>query len=63
LALVAVIASAVTAHSEYDDKGSPEALLKGYKAPFWFCFATILANVVVSMWGLRKIGKVGDKRD
>lgn len=63
LALVAVIASTVTANSKYTDKGSPEALLEGYKATFWFCFATIIGTIAICLWGLRGIGKVGHKRD
>ena len=63
LALVAVIAAQITANSDYNDKRSPKALLKGYKATFWFCFALILTTVVISLWGLRRVGKVGHKRD
>ena len=63
LALVAVIAASVTKDSEFKDKSSPEALLQGYRVTFWFDFALIVCTVGVSAWGLRKIGKVGHKRD
>jgi len=63
LALVAVIASSVTTNSSYIDKESPQALMEGYGATFWFCFASVVATVVLSAWGLRRIGKVGHKRD
>ncbi|KAK5131170.1 hypothetical protein LTR08_001256 [Meristemomyces frigidus] len=63
LALVAVIAASVTADSGYADKTSPASLMAGYKATFWFCFATIASTVVICLWGLRDIGKVGHKRD
>ena len=63
LALVAVIAASITARSEYKDKGSPRALLAGYRATFWFCFALILTTILICLWGLRRIGKVGHKRD
>ena len=63
LALVAVIASSVTADSDYVDKASPEALLEGYKATFWFCFTTTAATIAMCSWGLRSIGKVGHKQD
>ena len=63
LALVAVIAASITKHSDNTDKSSPEALLKGYKATFWFCFAWIMTTVAISLLGLRRIGKVGAKRD
>lgn len=63
MALVAVIASSVTARSDYADKASPEALMAGYRATFWFTFAEIIVVLLVSLVGLRKIGKVGHKRD
>ena len=63
VALVAVIASSVTANSSVEDKASPEALLEGYRATFWFCFALSVSTVFIALWGLRKIGQVGHKRD
>jgi len=63
LGLVAVIAADITHKSEYADKKSPEALLEGYKATFWFCFACIVFTTSLSIWGLKGIGKVGHKRD
>lgn len=63
LALVAVIASSITAKSDYSNKTSPDALMMGYNATFWFCFALSLVTPLVSLWGLRNIGKVGHKRD
>jgi predicted MFS family arabinose efflux permease len=63
LGLVAVIAADITAKSKYEDKKSPEALLEGYKATWWFCLACIVFTVAVSIWGLRGIGRVGHKRD
>ncbi|KAF2101784.1 integral membrane protein [Rhizodiscina lignyota] len=63
LATAAVVAASVTARSEYENKRSPEALLEGYHASFWYLFALTLAALGVSLWGLRKIGKVGLKQD
>ena len=62
LALVAVIAASVTRSSEFSDKQSPRALLQGYRATFWFCFALILTTFIVSAWGLRRVGTVGHKK-
>jgi len=63
LALVAVIASSVTHKSAYIDKSSPDALMAGYSASFFFCFALSVTTLVLALWGLRRIGKVGHKRD
>lgn len=63
LALVAVIASSVTHESAYVDKKSPDALMTGYRATFFFCFALCVATLVLVAWGLRRIGKVGHKKD
>ena len=63
LALAQVIATTVTARSEYRDKSSPQALLQGYRASFWYCFAINFTTLLIAVWGLRKIGKVGHKTD
>ncbi len=63
LALSAVIASSVTLGSGFQDKTSPEALMKGYRATFWACFAATVAMLGVSGWRLRRIGKVGLKQE
>ncbi len=63
LALVAVIASSVTKKTNYADKKSPDALMVGYNATFWFCFGLILVATMIGVFGLRKAGKVGHKRD
>ncbi|TKA27046.1 hypothetical protein B0A50_05237 [Salinomyces thailandicus] len=63
LALVAVIASSVTARSGQAVNASPVALLEGYHATFWFIFALTLTTIAICLWGLRNIGKVGHKQD
>ncbi|KAK3113804.1 hypothetical protein LTR53_008542 [Teratosphaeriaceae sp. CCFEE 6253] len=63
LALVAVIASTVTVESKFADKASPEALMDGYRATWWYSFACICLTFLICVWGLRGIGKVGHKRD
>lgn len=63
LALAALITNSVTARSSFADKQSPEALMKGYHATFWFCFALNAATIFVSVLGLRKIGNVGIKKE
>ena len=63
LATVAIIAASVTKESHYKDKTSPEALLTGYHATFWFCFGLVGLTISISAWGLRRVGMVGHKRD
>jgi MFS family permease len=63
LALVAVIASSVTNNSKNLDKGSKQALMEGYRATFWYSFACIVVTILLCLWGLQRIGKVGHKRD
>ncbi|KAL8746796.1 MAG: hypothetical protein Q9190_001241 [Brigantiaea leucoxantha] len=63
LALATLIANDVTATSEINDKETPQALMKGYRAAFWFLFAVNAVSLFTSVWGLRKIGTVGRKRD
>lgn len=63
LATSAVVASSVTSNSKFADKESPQALLDGYHAAWWYNFALAVFVVLISVWGLRDIGKVGMKRD
>ncbi|CAG7926266.1 unnamed protein product [Penicillium olsonii] len=63
LTIFAIISAGVTQGSAYSDKASPEALMIGYRAVFWTCFGLMIAACGVGALGLRKIGKVGLKRD
>ncbi|EFQ99064.1 integral membrane protein [Nannizzia gypsea CBS 118893] len=63
LALTALVANKVTRDSRGGDKLSPEALLAGYQAAFWFCVALTMTSLCISIWGLRRIGKVGRKAE
>ncbi|KAH8745569.1 major facilitator superfamily domain-containing protein [Diaporthe sp. PMI_573] len=40
-----------------------EALLRGYHAGWWYNCGLSLISVVVSLWGLRSVGRLGVKRD
>ncbi|KAF2457419.1 integral membrane protein [Lineolata rhizophorae] len=62
LATSAVIASSAAADGA---QGEDQAmsLLEGYRAAFWYCLALNAVTVAVSIWGLRRIGRVGVKRD
>ena len=63
LAIMASISTSVTDHSEYKVKTSPEALMKGYRVSFWVSFGWMLLACVIGGLGLRRIGKVGLKRE
>lgn len=63
LTVFAIISASVTQGSSYSDKDSPDALMVGYRAVFWTCFGLMLAACAVGALGLRKVGKVGLKRD
>ncbi|KFY89735.1 hypothetical protein V500_05524 [Pseudogymnoascus sp. VKM F-4518 (FW-2643)] len=63
LALTALVANQVTQNSAIREKDSPEALLVGYHSAFWFCVGLTLASLVISVWGLRRIGNVGIKSE
>lgn len=65
LTVTAVISSLATKHaaaSPADDQ-SPGPLLVGYRAGFWAAFAWMMCAFFIGGYGLRKIGKVGMKRD
>ncbi|KAI1772548.1 major facilitator superfamily domain-containing protein [Hypoxylon cercidicola] len=63
-AITAIIASAVT-EAEASKPGADQsyATLKGYRSAFWTCFAAAVVSAVISAVGLRKVGKVGMKKD
>jgi len=63
LTIFAIISAGVTQGSPYENKKSPEALMLGYRAVFWTCFGLMMAACCFGAWGLRKVGKVGLKRE
>ena len=63
LAVMGVISTSVTQHSHFTQKQSAQALMAGYRASFWAAFASTILACFVGGWGLRKVGKVGLKRD
>ncbi|KAI1653403.1 hypothetical protein F4813DRAFT_393718 [Daldinia decipiens] len=63
LTLTSVISASVTNSSQYADKASPGALIVGYRVVFWAMFAWILLVCLVCVFGLRRVGVIGVKRD
>jgi nitrate/nitrite transporter NarK len=63
LATSAVIAASVTARAGRAEKQDPAALLEGYHAAWFYGFAMTVLQILFSVWGLRKIGRVGVKQD
>lgn len=63
LATVALISNTITKDQEQiSDKGSPEALMIGYRAAFWALFGMNVGSFLVNVVGLRKIGNIGKKK-
>ena len=62
LALSSLIAQNVTTASTSAGRDDKQALLDGYRAAFWLSFAMIVTSLLVNIWGLRGIGKVGLKK-
>lgn len=63
LSITQVVASSVTAGSGHVDKHSPEALMAGYRAAFWTMFGWMALVCLVCVMGLRKVQRLGVKRD
>jgi hypothetical protein len=63
ITMMTVISSSVTKSSEFEDKEKPRALEVGYRAAFWAMFAVMGIACVTGGFGLRRIGKVGLKRE
>lgn len=63
LTTTSLISAAVTNGSGFHKKQSPEALMLGYRASFWALFAWMLTACFIGAFGLRKVGRIGQKRD
>lgn len=63
LALMGVVSGIVSRDSKYVDKASPAALEIGYRAGFWTAFALMILTCVLCVVGLRKVGRIGLKKD
>ncbi|KAK0705841.1 major facilitator superfamily domain-containing protein [Apiosordaria backusii] len=63
LSVTQVVASSVTNNSEFKDKSTPDALMKGYRVAFWIMFGWMAFVCVVCAVGLRRVGAIGVKRD
>ncbi|KAK4195507.1 major facilitator superfamily domain-containing protein [Triangularia verruculosa] len=63
LSVTQVVASSVTNQSEFDNKSSAEALMKGYRVAFWVMFGWMVFVCAVCALGLRRVGAIGVKRD
>jgi nitrate/nitrite transporter NarK len=65
IAVSAVIATSISGQSVNQNESRPHelVLLDGYKAAWWYCFASCAAVVILSAVALRDIGKLGVKRE
>lgn len=60
-AVMAIISSSIT--KSQTTGTTAEALLLGYKGAFWTCFGLMASGCAVSGFGLRKLGRVGLKKE
>ena len=63
LTTLSVISATVTKDAEHTNKTDAHPLLDGYRASFWTLFAMMVTACIVGGIGLRKLGRVGEKRD
>ena len=63
IAVLAVISNTTTDASPVPDKGSPEALMQGFRAVFWTCFAMMVLSTIVGLWGLQGYKKIGSANE
>lgn len=63
LTIVSIISVNITEQSRFKNKASPAALMVGYRASFWALFAWMVAACFIGAYGLRGLGKIGQKRD
>jgi len=59
LPVTSTIQSAVQTKLERDGKGEMKAFLQGLRAVEWFCVACMGTSLLVTVFGLRNIGKIG----
>ena len=63
LAMTGMVASLVAMEADANGQSvDPAAVLKGYRAAFWLCFAAAIVSCSVGGVGLRRSGKVGLKK-
>lgn len=62
LATAAILAASRTAQTGGRSNSTAEALFEGYQAAYWYCLALSVTSLLLSCWGLRRIGKVGEKQ-
>lgn len=60
IATTAVIAQQITAPAH--GPNMKEAVLRGYKASWWYNCGMGFASVLVSYWGIRNVGRLGGKK-
>lgn len=63
LTLIAVIAASVTKNEADRGMQREEELLARYRAGFWTVFTSMGITCFIRAFGLRRMGKVGVKRD
>ncbi|KAL4918961.1 major facilitator superfamily domain-containing protein [Aspergillus aurantiobrunneus] len=64
LTFVELIANVVSGNKvRPEERNTPEGLMAGYRAAFWFLFAVNIVSLGIGAWGLRKVGNIGKKKE
>jgi hypothetical protein len=63
LTLLAVVSTSVTKNEQGQGKGREEEIFAGYRAGFWTAFASMALACLIGAFGLRRMGRIGVKRD
>lgn len=59
LPITATIQASAQAKQIQNGESQRKALLEGFRAAEWFCFACMLVSLGLTIFGLRNIGKIG----
>lgn len=59
LPVTAAIQSSIQIKRVRNGESHRQALLEGFRAAEWFCFACMVASLGMTIFGLRNIGKIG----
>ncbi|KAK4498918.1 hypothetical protein PRZ48_009428 [Zasmidium cellare] len=63
LTATSILSSSITKKSHSSDQNQSVALMEGYRVAFWMMFGFMAFSCLLALGGLRKLGRIGEKRD